>query len=203
MILWLETEDAAGNAEKVITLLESEAILDNDLTNSATVYISEEDCAELGVHGINNGLIPIVAYNYGARNKSRISASVKWGVIYGIALFIAFFMLLELLPVQMLGLFDASKHMIEIGIPAIRILAVAYLISIPSLVFAAALQGLSQGTRSMYITMLRQAILPLAFAFLLSRTGQLQVVWTAFILAELLGIPVAWFLWRKSFNESV
>ena len=47
MALWLETEDAAGNAEKVITLLESEAILDNDLTNSATVYISEEDCAEL------------------------------------------------------------------------------------------------------------------------------------------------------------
>ena len=157
----------------------------------------------VGVHGINNGLIPIVAYNYGARNKSRISASIKWGVIYGIALFIAFFMLLELLPVQMLGLFDASKHMMEIGIPAIRILAVAYLISIPSLVFAAALQGLSQGTRSMYITMLRQAIFPLAFAFLLSRTGQLQVVWTAFILAELLGIPVAWFLWRKSFNESV
>ena len=157
----------------------------------------------VGVHGINNGLIPIVAYNYGAGNKSRISASVKWGVIYGIALFSAFFMLLEFLPVQMLGLFDASKHMMEIGIPAIRILAVAYLISIPSLVFAAALQGLSQGTRSMYITMLRQAIFPLAFAFLLSRTGQLQVVWTAFILAELLGIPVAWFLWRKSFNESV
>lgn len=71
----------------------------------------------VGVHGVNNGLIPIVAYNYGAGNKSRISDAVKWGVIYGIALFIVFFMLLELLPMQMLGMFDASELMMEIGIP--------------------------------------------------------------------------------------
>ncbi len=103
---------------------------------------------------------------------------------------------------QMLSLFDASEHMMEIGVPAIRILATAYLVSIPSLVLAAALQGLSQGTRSMYITMLRQAMLPLAFAFVLSRTGQISLVWTAFIIAELLGIPVALALWKKSFNES-
>lgn len=156
----------------------------------------------VGVHGINNGIIPIVAYNYGAGKSSRISDSVKWAIIYGIALFIGFFMLLEILPMQMLSLFDASEHMMEIGIPAIRIMAIAYLISIPSLVLAATLQGLSQGTRSMYITMLRQAIFPLAFAFLLSQTRQLQIVWIAFIMAELLGIPVALILWRKSFNES-
>lgn len=71
----------------------------------------------VGVHGVNNGLIPIVAYNYGAGNKSRISDAIKWGVIYGIALFIVFFMLLELLPMQMLGMFDASELMMEIGIP--------------------------------------------------------------------------------------
>ena len=161
-----------------------------------------QNVVTVGVHGIDNGLIPIVAYNYGAGKRSRISDSVKWAVIYGVALFIVFFMILELLPMQMLSLFDASEHMMKIGVPAIRILATAYLISIPSLVLAAALQGLSQGTRSMYITMLRQAMLPLAFAFVLSRTKQISLVWTAFIMAELLVIPVALGLWKKSFNES-
>ncbi len=161
-----------------------------------------QNVVTVGVHGIDNGLIPIVAYNYGAGKRSRISDSVKWAVIYGVALFIVFFMILELLPMQMLSLFDASEHMMKIGVPAIRILATAYLISIPSLVLAAALQGLSQGTRSMYITMLRQAMLPLAFAFVLSRTKQISLVWTAFIMAELLVIPVALALWKKSFNES-
>lgn len=156
----------------------------------------------VGVHGINNGLIPIVAYNYGAGNRTRISDSVRWAIVYGIALFVGFFILLEFFPVQMLALFDASEHMMAIGVPAIRILAVAYLISLPSLVLTSALQGLSRGTRSMYVTMLRQAILPLAFAFLLSRTGQLQIVWTAFVLAELIGIPVAVLLWRKSYHEA-
>ncbi len=161
-----------------------------------------QNVVTVGVHGIDNGLIPIVAYNYGAGKRSRISDSVKWAVIYGVALFIVFFMILELFPMQMLSLFDASEHMMKIGVPAIRILATAYLISIPSLVLAAALQGLSQGTRSMYITMLRQALLPLAFAFVLSRTKQISLVWTAFIMAELLVIPVALALWKKSFNES-
>ena len=161
-----------------------------------------QNVVTVGVHGIDNGLIPIVAYNYGAGKRSRISDSVKWAVIYGVALFIVFFMILELFPMQMLSLFDASEHMMKIGVPAIRILATAYLISIPSLVLAAALQGLSQGTRSMYITMLRQAMLPLAFAFVLSRTKQISLVWTAFIMAELLVIPVALALWKKSFNES-
>ena len=161
-----------------------------------------QNVVTVGVHGIDNGLIPIVAYNYGAGKRSRISDSVKWAVIYGVALFIVFFMILELFPMQMLSLFDASEHMMKIGVPAIRILATAYLISIPSLVLAAALQGLSQGTRSMYITMLRQAMLPLAFAFALSRTKQISLVWTAFIMAELLVIPVALALWKKSFNES-
>ena len=161
-----------------------------------------QNVVTVGVHGIDNGLIPIVAYNYGAGKRSRISDSVKWAVIYGVTLFIVFFMILELFPMQMLSLFDASEHMMKIGVPAIRILATAYLISIPSLVLAAALQGLSQGTRSMYITMLRQAMLPLAFAFVLSRTKQISLVWTAFIMAELLVIPVALALWKKSFNES-
>ncbi len=155
----------------------------------------------VGVHGINNGLIPIVAYNYGAVKKERISESVKWAYFYGLITYSAFFIILELFPGEVLKIFDASDHMLQIGIPAIRVLAVSYLLSISSLVFASALQGLSLGTRSMYLTMLRQAILPLIFALILSPFEKIELIWFAFIAAEVIGIPIAFFLWNKSIRE--
>ncbi len=162
------------------------------------VCVRIQNVVTVGVHGINNGLIPIVAYNYGAGKKDRISESVKWAFIYGIALYMAFFIILELFPKQVLAIFDASNHMLDIGVPAIRIMAVAYLFSILNLVFASALQGLSLGTRSMYLTMIRQAILPLMFALVFSSFGSLSMVWLSFVFAEIIGIPFAIMLWRKS-----
>lgn len=152
----------------------------------------------VGVHGIDNGLIPIVAYNYGAGKTKRIDEAIRWTLVYSLCLFLPFFALLELAPALVLTLFDASPFMLELGIPALRILAVSYLLSVPNLVFAAALQGLSLGTRSMELTMTRQAVLPILFALLLRLTGNLQILWTAFILAEGLGLPLAVWLWRKS-----
>ena len=93
--------------------------------------------------------------------------------------------------------------MLQIGIPAIRILGTACLLSIFNMVIASALQGLSPGTKSMYLTMLRQAVLPLLFAFLFNRFGRLNFVWTAFVLAELPGIPFALMLWKKGKKVSL
>ena len=150
----------------------------------------------VGVHGIDNGLIPIVAYNYGARKYKRIDEAVRWTLIDSALLFIAFFVVLELAPGAVMRIFDASENMLAIGTSALRILAVAYFISIPSLVFAAALQGLSQGTASMYLTMTRQAILPVVFAMILREFGALKLIWVSFVLAELVCIPFAAHLWK-------
>ncbi|MBQ8161085.1 MAG: MATE family efflux transporter [Clostridia bacterium] len=150
----------------------------------------------VGVHGIDNGLIPIVAYNYGAGRGSRIDEAIRWTMLDSLLMFVLFFALLELCPTAVLRLFDASDHMLAIGRPALRILAVAYCLSIPNLVFASALQGLSQGTRSMLLMMTRQAILPLAFAAILSRTQSLNMVWVSFVLAEIAALPLAIRLWR-------
>ena len=154
----------------------------------------------VGVHGIDNGLIPIVAYNYGAQKGSRIDEAIRWTLVDSFLMYILFFAVLELYPAAVLRLFDASEYMLTIGRPTLRILAVAYYLSIPNLVFAAALQGLSQGTRSMVLTMTRQAILPVVFATILSRLGQLNLVWMAFVLAETAAIPLALRLWRGAQN---
>ena len=152
----------------------------------------------VGVHGINNGLIPIAAYNYGARKAGRIQDSVKWAMLYSGLFYLPILIILEMFPGMVLHLFNASEHMMAIGIPAVRIMAVAWLVFIPSLVFAAALQGLSIPKPSMLLTMLRQAILPVLLTLLLSRTGWLPSVWLAFVISELVCIPLAMLFWKRN-----
>lgn len=151
----------------------------------------------VGVHGITNGLIPIVAYNYGAEDRKRVSHAIQWSFLYGALFYLLFFAVLEIVPAWVLRIFEASDFMLEIGIPALRILAFAWLVAIPALVISAGLQGLSMGMGSMILTMARQAVLPLLFAGIFSRIGNLDLLWTGFILAEFLGIPLTAWLWKK------
>ena len=155
----------------------------------------------VGVHGIDNGLIPIAAYNYGAGKKRRIAEAVRWTLIYAIVFFLPFFAVLQLSPSLVMNLFNAGETMMAIGRPALRILSAAWLISIPSLVFAAALQGLSLGTNSMILTMARQAVLPVLFALLLRMTGRLSMIWLGYVLAEAVCIPLALFLWKRAYSN--
>lgn len=155
----------------------------------------------VGVHGIDNGLIPIVAYNYGAGKKERISQAVKWAMIYSALFFLLFFAVLEIAPALVLQIFETSEHMRQIAVPALRILTVSWLASIPSLVLAASFQGFSLGTYSMVLTMTRQAILPVAFALILQLFGSLNLIWLGFILAELAGIPLALSLWKRAWRR--
>ncbi len=155
----------------------------------------------VGTHGITNGLIPIVAYNYGAADQKRVSDAVRWSLLYGVLFYLLFFAALELVPIRVLRVFEASDYLLEIGIPALRILAFAWLVAIPALIISAGLQGLSMGMRSMILTMSRQAVLPLIFAGIFSRFGNLTLLWAGFLLAEFLGIPLALWFWKKGYRQ--
>ncbi len=156
-----------------------------------------QNLAGIPVHGIDNGLIPIVAYNYGAGKRKRIDESVRWAFIYAAALTGIVIVLLELFPAPLLALFDASEAMLSIGIPAIRILAAGWLISVFGFVIGTTFQALGNGGYSMYVTVMRQVALPIGFAVLLSRTGNLWMIWIAFLAAEILTIPLVVFLFGK------
>ena len=151
----------------------------------------------VGLHGIDNGLIPIVAFNYGADQPGRIRDALRWALIDSVLFYAPFLAILELMPAMVLHLFHASGHMLQIGIPAVRILAFSWLLSIPSQVVSAGLQGLSLPTPSMVLTMLRQAVLPVSLALLLRPLGSLPLVWLAFVLAESLCLPLAFLFWRN------
>lgn len=153
------------------------------------------------VHGINNGIIPIVAYNFGARIKERISESIRYAILYSGILYIPFLLVLELMPGWVMKLFNASENMLGIGQTSVRIFALVWLISIPNLVISSALQGLSKAKSSMILTMLRQAILPLLMAIVVSKIGQLNLFWCVFLLAELIMIYPAKKMWDNKLEK--
>ena len=157
----------------------------------------------VGVHGIDNGLIPIVAYNYGARKPDRIREAIRWALIYSLLLYVAFLAALELAPGAVMRLFNASDTMMGIGRSAVRLMALAWLVSIPNLVVAAGLQGLSLPRPSMLLTMLRQAILPVGLSLAVRGFGNLNLVWLAFVAAEALCVPLGMAMWRRSYHAVV
>ena len=151
----------------------------------------------VGVNGMGSGLIPIVAYNYGAKKPKRIYQSSRWAMLYSVAFYSIFFLIMEIAPEQVLLLFDASEEMLTIGVTALRIMAVSYLFSNVCLTYSAAFQGLSMGVHSMLLTLCRQVVLPVAFIAVLSRFSNLSLIWMAIVLAEAVVIPFGIFLWRK------
>lgn len=152
----------------------------------------------VGVRGFTNGLIPIVAYNLGARNKTRILSCLRYALLYSVAIYAVFLAALELTPETILHMFDASDELLALGTTAIRIFALSHLLSIPCLILSAMFQALGMGTHSMCLTMLRQVLLPLLLVLGLRSFGQLPLIWLSFTAAELITVPVGMLLWRKT-----
>lgn len=151
----------------------------------------------VGAHGMGCGLIPIVAYNYGAKEPKRIYQSCRWAIAYAVLLYGIFFVIMEIFPERVLLWFDASEEMLAIGVTALRIMAVSFFLSNICMTYASAFQGLGMGVQSMLLTLSRQVVLPMVFIAILSRTGNLPLIWFSFVLAEAVVIPVGVFFWRK------
>lgn len=152
----------------------------------------------IGVNGINTGLIPIVAYNYGAGKKERMNQSVKWALIDSFIVMAMFTAILEFFPQTVLYLFDASENMSAIGVPAIKLMAVSFLLSTVSTIMSGYFQALGDATYSLFLTLSRQVVLLIIFVEIFSAVGNLELVWSSYIFAELLTIPLAVILYRKT-----
>lgn len=151
----------------------------------------------VGIHGMGNGLIPIVAYNYGAKKPKRIYESVRAAILYSFLFYGGFFLIMEIAPKWVLLLFNASEEMLAIGVPALRFFAVSYLLSVTALGISAAFQGLSMGVQSMALTLARQVVMPVAFIAILSQFESLPLIWLAFVLAETAVLPFGIIFWKN------
>lgn len=160
-----------------------------------------QSLALVPIWGLNNGIVPLAAYNYGARNLKRASESLKWTLIYEYGIYLVIFILMECFPEPILRLFDASSDMLAMGSIAIRIFAVSYLISILCLALASYFQGFGRGMTSMILTLLRQTILLFVFLVIFQQIGQINLIWLAFVLAELVSVPIGLFIHKRIEKE--
>lgn len=161
-------------------------------TSTATavfgVYFKLQSFIFMPVLGINNGMVPIVSYNYGAKHKDRLMKTVKISIIYAIIIMIAGLCIFQILPKQLLSLFSASEEMINIGIPALRIISLSFLFAGYCIVVSSMFQALGNGVMSLIVSIGRQLVVLLPVAYLLSKTNNLNLVWWAFPIAELASV---------------
>jgi Na+-driven multidrug efflux pump len=155
------------------------------------VYFKLQSFFFMPVFGLNNGLIPIISYNYGAKKKSRMLNTLKYG--YGIAFFFTFigFLAFMLIPDKLLGLFNASEAMLAIGVPALRIIAVHFLIAWFCIVTGTLFQAVGNAIYSMFVSVARQLVVLLPAAYILAKIGGLSLIWWSFPIAELMSMVIS------------
>ncbi len=155
------------------------------------VYFKLQSFFFMPVFGLNNGLIPIVAYNYGARRKDRMLRTIKWALVVAFCFMLLGFIIFETIPGALLLLFDASENMLAIGIPALRKIAVHFLIAWFCIVAGSVFQAVGNGMYSLYVSVARQLIVLLPVAYLLSKVGGLDAIWWSFPIAELMSCLIS------------
>lgn len=165
------------------------------------VYFRLQGFAFMPIFGMNNGVIPIISYNYGARNKKRITQTIRLAMIYAITIMLVGTAIFQIFPRQLLSMFNASEDMLAIGIPALRTISICFVFAGFCIVSGAVFMALGSGVPSMVISTARQLIILLPAAYLLSRVGGLNAIWWAFPLAEIAAVILT-IIFLKHFYES-
>ena len=152
------------------------------------VYYKLQSFIFMPVFGLNNGMVPIIAYNFGAGKRDRMIKTLKLSIMYAVILMLIGFAAFQLIPGALLGLFDASETMLAIGCPALRIISYSFLFAGFCIVCGSMFQALGNGVYTMLVSVARQMAVLLPVAYLLSRTGNVNMVWWAFPIAELVSV---------------
>ena len=160
------------------------------------VYYKLQNFLFMPVYGLNNALIPMIGYNFGAKNRRRIERITRYALLLSLGIMAAGTLLFELLPVPLLRLFNASDAMLAIGVPGIRIISVSFCLAGASVILCGCMQGLGRGKEPLAVALLRQLIVILPAAVLLSHIS-LTAVWFAFPLAEAVGLAAAFLLHHR------
>lgn len=152
------------------------------------IYFKLQSFVFMPVFGLNNGTVPIIAYNYGAGKPDRIMGTLKLAAMYAVTIMLIGLAVVQLIPDKLLMIFSASDTMLSIGIPALRTISLSFLFAGFSIVCSSMFQALGHGMLSLWISVFRQLVVLLPVAFVFAKLGGLHVVWFAFPIAEVFAI---------------
>lgn len=148
------------------------------------VYFRLQSFVFMPVFGMNNGMVPIIGFNYGARKPDRIKETIALAIRYASIIMIVGFVIFQLFPDVLLGFFNASPQMIEIGRPALRIISIHFIAAGASIVLGSVFQAFGLGKYSLVISLVRQLVVLLPIAYVMSLTGNINNIWWAFLISE-------------------
>lgn len=167
------------------------------------VYFKLNSFVFMPVFGLNNGMIPIIAYNYGARNKKRILDTVKLSVCVASSLMIIGMITFMSIPGKLLGLFDASEHMLEIGIPALRTIAAGFIFTGYNIIIGSVFQAFGNGMYSLMISVIRQLLVILPVAYILAVNFGLNAIWWSHPIAEVVAVILSTVFFIRLYNQKI
>ena len=159
-------------------------------------YFKLQSFIFLPVLGLTNGLIPIVAYNYGARYKQRITDVVRFATILAVIIMVVGMVIFQLFPEALLQMFNATPAMLDLGTQALRIISLCFAFAGVGIVFSSVFQAVGNGVLSMIVSLCRQLVVILPAAYLLSLFGSVNDVWYAFPVAECVSLILSIFFFR-------
>ena len=152
------------------------------------VYFKLQSFVCMPIFGLNNGMVPIISYNYGARDPARVKKTIRLAICYAEAIMLCGFCIFQFAPGKVLGIFAASDAMLAIGIPALRIICPHFLLAGIGVVLGSVFQALGNGVFSLIVSVCRQLVVLIPAAWLLSKTGNVNMVWWSFLIAEVVSV---------------
>lgn len=165
-------------------------------------YFKIQSFVFMPIFGLNNGMVPIIAYNYGAGRRERVWKTVRLTIISAVAIMFLGFLSFQLAPATLLTLFDASAEMTAIGVPALRIISIAFLLAGFSIIAGSVCQAIGNPFYSMIVSVCRQLLVLLPAAWLLAQSGKLDLVWWAFPIAEVVAFILSAVFLRRTIRTA-
>ncbi len=161
------------------------------------IYFKLQSFVFMPIFGLNNGMVPIIAFNYGAGNRARVLKTMRISIVYSVSIMLAGLLTMEFFPKQLLSLFEADESILAIGVPALRTICLSFLFAGFCIIVGSTFQALGNGVYSMIVSIARQLCVLLPAAYLLSLTGNVDMIWWAFPIAEIASVAMsAFFLAR-------
>lgn len=178
--------------------------LNTDSVAVFTVYFKLQSLFFMPVFGINNGMVPILAYNYGARKRKRMVQTIKLSMAYALLFMLVGFGLFELFPEMLLRIFDTGDpSLIILGVPALRIIGFHFLAAWFCIISGTVFQALGNGVYSLIVSIARQLVVLIPVAYILSRIGGLDLIWWAFPIAEIMSLCVSSYLLFRIYRKII
>lgn len=167
------------------------------------VYFRIQSFVFMPVFGLNQGAMPILGYNYGAKNKDRLMKTYKEAFKVALIVMAAGTLLFQAIPAQLLLIFDASEEMLRIGVPALRLISLCFIPAAFGIITGTLFQGTGHGVLSLYASVIRQLVGILPLAYLLIKIGGVTLSWLAFPLAEILGLIYSAIMLRWLYKKEI